>query len=259
MENGREIYRLPGHGDHGGHRVVGFTTDGKRFLSFGDDYYLRVWGARTGKALREHKVRPTGIKVPEDDAEPFDREMFLMSEGSFSADGKVFVLLANGKASVFEVDTGKEVRQFATELRNSNRIAISPDGKLLLGGGWGKSIEIPLPDGSTRSTTAKEHPVELWDLTKGVRMRQLMLPGSISGPVAFSADGKSYAVAVNDKPQAKVRIWNTTTGEELPGISGIPASVSDLSFSPDGKLLVTGLRDTTALVWDLTALAGRRP
>jgi WD40 repeat protein len=254
LGNGRQIYRLPGHGELGGNRVVSFTADGKRFLSFGDDFYLRVWDVRTGKAVLEHKIRPAGIPVPdEDDDEARRGKLDFYGEGAFSADGKMFVVLAGGKASVFDVETGKEVRQFATELRNSDRIAISPDGKLLLAGGWGKSIQTPLPDGRTRFTTAPEHPLELWDLTTGKPVRQLMLPGSISGPVAFSADGKTYAAAINDKPEAKIRIWNTATGEEQPGISGIPGAVSALGFSPDGKRLVTGLRDTTALVWDLTA------
>src|SRR5262249_44134018 len=50
---GKEIYRLPGHGALGGRRAVAFTADDSRFASWGDDFYLRVWDVKTGKALSE--------------------------------------------------------------------------------------------------------------------------------------------------------------------------------------------------------------
>ncbi len=258
--NGRQIYRLPGHGQLGGQRCVGFSADGKRFLSFGDDSYLRVWDVRTGKALREFQIHPTGIEVPDEDAR--GRERFEVGEGVFSSDGKVFVLGVDGKAFVFDVETGKEVRQVIPEMGNMRHVALSPDGRLLLASGWGKSIEVKLPDGKTRFTAAQEHPVELWDLTTGKQVRRSMLPGQRPGPVVFAPDGKSYSVAVhekNDKPGATIRIWNTADGAEQPGIGGIPVAVMALGFSPDGKRLVSGLRDTTALVWDLSALTPGKP
>ena len=61
ISSGKEVYKLPGHGSHGGRRTVGFTPDGRRFLSYGDDLYLRIWDVRTGKALTENAVRPPGV------------------------------------------------------------------------------------------------------------------------------------------------------------------------------------------------------
>src|SRR5262249_3056611 len=46
-ESGREIYRLPGHGRMGGRRTLAFAPDGRSFLSFGDDFYLRRWDVKT--------------------------------------------------------------------------------------------------------------------------------------------------------------------------------------------------------------------
>ena len=53
----------------GGQRTVGFTPDGQRFLSWGDDLYLRIWDVKTGKALVENAVRPPGVAVPDEDGD----------------------------------------------------------------------------------------------------------------------------------------------------------------------------------------------
>jgi WD40 repeat protein len=249
VDTGREIYRLAGHGRQGGYRTLGFTPDGKRFLSWGDDFYLRVWDVATGKALSEHRLHPTGVQVPEEDDAAHEREMRFMNMGpsAFSPDGKRFVLALPPGTFVFEVETGKQLRKIETELRNGGNVAVSPDGKLLLAGGWGAPIQTKLPDGRTRYSTAEEHPLGLWDLDSGKVVRQILLPGPTSGPVAFSADGKTYVAATD----TKIQLWDTATGKERPGVSGLPAQASALAFSPDGRRLVSALRDTTALVWKL--------
>jgi WD40 repeat protein len=249
-QTGREIYRLPGHGELGGRRAVGFTADGKRFQSWGDDYYLRVWEVRTGKALREHRIRPTGVKVPDEDDGDAREKLMMVGAAAFSADGTVFVLGLGTKLFVFDVDTGKEVRNFDTGQRNPEALAVSPDGKRLLLTGWGKPIQTRLTDGRTRHSTAEEHPVELWDLATGMRVWQVMLPGSISGAVAFSHDGKTLA-AVDEKPAGRVRLWDAASGKEKPAITGVPGWASALAFSPDGRYLIVALEDTSALVWKL--------
>ena len=77
MKTGRELYKLPGHGEQGGRRLLGFSADGKRFLSWGDDYYLRVWDVATGKAVLEHRIRPAGTNVPDEDSD--ERFRFIHS------------------------------------------------------------------------------------------------------------------------------------------------------------------------------------
>jgi WD40 repeat protein len=259
VDTGKEIYRLPGHGAMGGKRLVAFTPDGKRFLSWGDDLYLRVWDVKTGKAIQEHRIHPPGIKV--DEEEEFDgmrdQRMLLSLAGSaFSGDGKRFLLSFGETVQVFDVDSGKEVRTIKTEQQRLDTLVVSPDGKRLLATGWGKQIETRLPDGRLRVSTAKQHPVEVYDLQTGKRLHHLTLPGSLSSAVAFSADGKTFAAAISE-PVAAIRFWDTATGRERRGISGFRGRVKALAFAPDGRHLVSAMEDTTALVWDLAALAGK--
>jgi RNA polymerase sigma factor (sigma-70 family) len=262
LDTGKEIYRLPGHGELGGKRLVGFTPDGKRFLSWGDDLYLRVWDVATGKAIHEHRIVPSGIQIPDEDddsaAQRDQKTMFLsLARSAFSGDGKRFILAVGASMQVFDVETGKEIRTIKTEQRDMNHLIVSPDGELLLTSGYGKSIETRLPDGRVRFSMAKEHPLELYDLETGKCLHSITLPGEISGPVAFSADGKTFAAAI-DKPAGAIRFWDTATGAERPSINGFHGRVNALAFTPDGRRLISAMDDTSALIWDLTALP-RKP
>jgi WD40 repeat protein len=235
---------------------MSFTPDGKRFLSWGEDFYLRVWDVATGKALLEHAIRPSGVKVTDENAEvrdPFDLDVRLRAgEAALSPDGTTFVLSAGSDYYVFDVATGRELRKIPIESGMVIAMAVSPDGKFLAASAWSKGVETKLPDGRTRFSAANDHTIGLWDLSSGKRVRQVMLPDGGVGPVAFSADGKVLAAAVQ-KPSHVIRRWDVASGEELPAVEGVPSRVMSMTFSPDGRRLITGMQDTTALVWDLDA------
>jgi WD40 repeat protein len=50
----------------------------------------------------------------------------------------------------------------------------------------------------------------------------------------------------------------TATGREVHKIDGFRGTVRSLAFLADGKRLVSGMEDGSALVWDLTRVADRR-
>src|SRR5439155_24835501 len=70
IDDGLEIYRLPGHGTVGGLRTLEFSRDRKSLLSFGDDFYLRRWDVKTGRALREHAIRPSDLPLAVEKLDP---------------------------------------------------------------------------------------------------------------------------------------------------------------------------------------------
>jgi WD40 repeat protein len=115
--------------------------------------------------------------------------------------------------------------------------------------GGGQQIEKKSADGRVLLTRTEEHAVTLWDLTNGKPVRQVMVTGSATSPVAFAADGTVCAAASRD--EGKVLVWDVATGEERHTIAGFGGRVSALAFTPDGKQLVTALDDTTALIWEL--------
>ncbi|MBN9518623.1 sigma-70 family RNA polymerase sigma factor, partial [bacterium] len=84
---GAERFRLLGNGEMGGRREVRFTPDGKRLVAWGDDLYLRVWDARNGKLLAEHRTLPDGVTEAQLDDERQQHLMIGFAPGALSADG----------------------------------------------------------------------------------------------------------------------------------------------------------------------------
>ena len=252
---GRRIFKLPGHGRLGGRRAVGFTLDGKSFLSWGDDMYLRKWDLRTGKAVSEHAIRPTGVRVFTEDDEPMERDRAMLmfdgvNSGLLTRDGKQLVLQTMTRVFVFDTDSGKELRNCPIDGGMLIGQALSPDGKSLLASAWAKSVQTQLPDGTTQVSTPASHALTLWELTTGGVRKRLTLPEQAAGPVAFSADGKLFAAA-SYRPGTRLRVWDAQ-GTEVWAAKGFPGIVRSLAFTPDGKRLVSGMDEGSALVWDLT-------
>ena len=76
------------------------------------------------------------------------------------------------------------------------------------------------------------------------------MPTSDAGPVAFSPDCGLLAIGFG-QGSGEVRLLNAATYENIAVLANLGSGPSALAFSADGKELVTGLHDQTALVWDL--------
>lgn len=71
------------------------------------------------------------------------------------------------------------------------------------------------------------------------------------GGIGFSADGR-FVTFGSGGPI--VRVWDTLTGQEVTQFKGHQGSVSVLGVSPDGRSLISGSVDTTAVSWALNKL-----
>jgi WD40 repeat protein len=126
-------------------------------------------------------------------------------------------------------------------------------------GGFGSGFVAAAGDNKSAVVATPKGPVVVIDVTTGKKSRDLETGkearGQAAAAPAISPDGKTAAVLYQSfGPTATgtavlVDIESGKLKKTLTGLSGNPTVAV---FSPDGKALVTGSADTTALVWDLT-------
>src|SRR5207247_10255714 len=130
------------------------------------------------------------------------------------------IVTGNAKTvSVWDVQTRQRIQQFAIPGGSLFVMALSPDGKSIV--------------------TGSEQPqgvhVRLWDVASGRQVREFADPAPVNA-VAFSPDGKYILSGGRDN---MARLWEVATGQLVRTFVGHTFWLWGVSFSPDGKVVLT--------------------
>jgi WD40 repeat protein len=137
---------------------------------------------------------------------------------------------------VWNVENGKELRQFEAVTDMVSCLALSPDGKTVAAGHFSKMGGPGI--------------VRLWDFEKGVEIRSMEGHTGEITSIAFSPDGKQVLSTSSDKT---MRLWDVSSGTDIKRFEGKLGRVENAAFTPDGKRIIScgDERDSSLRMWDV--------
>jgi WD40 repeat protein len=276
------VRRLDGHTNEVTRLAV--TADGKHLLSASLDHTVRVWaadGPASGKAeavldseTRRREARRLGKKEPAPaPGVPVETQQAAhVLEGhdewvyalGVSGDGKRAISGdAAARVIVWDLAGHKPLARWSGHPWNWVVAAsLSPDGQTaLVSENRYKRDDFDVPTPALKlwdATTGKEKldllKVQFPKLNPSDRSyggaqvwRKFVANGLIA--TAFSPDGKVVAVAQGGETDTgKVHLLEVASGKLLRTVSGHLNGVTDVTFSPDGKYVISVGRDTCARV-----------
>jgi WD40 repeat protein len=211
----------------GGTMATAISVDkdeqGKK-LPAGGGVKVQIWDGSTGKEL-QHFIITGAFEIS---------ELAILSPDK----SKLFTGDFDGPR-LWDVRTGKLLRQFGKSGEVVSTAAFSVDGRMIV---WGT---IP---GVAR----------LWDLETGKELQHFAgdyskdYMGAIDS-VSISADGRRVLTGSND---GNARVWDVETGKDLQSFAAssednVNRTVNCVALSPDGQEMLTASDDRTARLWNV--------
>ncbi|MGE3807659.1 MAG: sigma-70 family RNA polymerase sigma factor, partial [Gemmataceae bacterium] len=189
--------------------------DGTLLASVAQDGTLHLWDP-------EKKTAIAKLKTPDD-----PRSV------RFSADGQLVIVGAEKAAALYDVAARKELRRFAGKNAEDRfcvfAAAISPDGQVIATGG--------------------ANAIYLWN--RESQEPTGTIPWTCPHTLVFSPDGKTLlATEYNDHV---VHAWDVATRKERCDLPGHHGLITSVSFSPDGKQVLSRCTRNHLFVWDATS------
>jgi WD40 repeat protein len=216
--------------------LVGVSTSPRDEEGGEGDLLITGWDAETHKQLFRRRP-PVGFwPVVSPDAR-------FLAFAHRDERSKVESVPGVGPVHLEDLRTGERVLDLPELIGQTGPVAFSCDGRLLV-----TFTSVYVPDAKVAGAPGRmDRTVRLWELASGQEVLALAAPNNARA--AFSADHRRLALAGSDRD---VVLWDLRRGREVRRFRGFDCEVRSLAFSPDGSRVVSGLVDSTLLVWDAT-------
>jgi RNA polymerase sigma factor (sigma-70 family) len=216
-----------------------YLPDGRSLAYCNAGKAVRILDAATGSELR--RIEP---------------QLDRINCFAISPDGKIMVTASyrSPVLRVWDVSSGKELRQVPADEKGPSSLAFNATGTLLAAdtgqqvvrlwdvATWQEANRLPtswvqsivfLPDGKTLVTAGDG--IRWWDFSTSREMRSLDKRLEAPHRIVLSPDGKTLAAVVRPR---ELYLWEAATGKEISrNVLGPDGIAWYVCFSPDGKTL----------------------
>jgi WD40 repeat protein len=208
------------------HFTYGLCPSGEHYTAYcpyGNDTKIRIVPIQDGAEMMRLSTKSTAMHV-----------------GCYSPDGRHLVTTAGERIQLWDWRTGERLQTFLTRGMGPGSMAFSSDGRLL----------VALVVASSPMVNLTRTFLFAWDTKTGERLHRVDCGFGVLGTPALSPDGKLLATSQD----GQIQLWNLKELQKIHTFRSHRNGIGALSFSLDGRLLASGSRDQTTLVWDLDAL-----
>jgi WD40 repeat protein len=212
---------------------LAFSADAKTLVSGSEDDTLKIWDVNDGRLVRTITAYSSGVDG--------------ITSIAFSPDGRTVLAGSGTQIKAWESATGK---QFLTLETHESHTSGDPGGMQITWccGSKARSVAVS-SDGTLIVSAHEDGTIKVWDAGKGELIRIIKGRFPDLRAAVFSPGGKFIATGY-DEGESRIDLWTVQNGKLAVTLGEDSDYVRSLSFSNDGRMIVSGHMSDDLKLWD---------